>query len=476
MNTYFSNYFASLYDAEIVAFFRGNVSENAFSDVMKEIWESCNVSEIVAVCLDEEKTIEAKKITNQIWSRIQTWEDWKNIIVYDIEFGTTIIRSMLKSKIPDFDPRTEHMKDLLFDEIKRVVYWKNFFDKNEVCAVLLDDGISYEGYPREFATKYGIPVYAIDVDITRKIGHDYYYGTFFEYYKDFWNKLSLDEKRIGIDYAKNKLRARFLGDTSDLPYMKGITPYGTFSNNRKIIEENDKIKVLICAHIFGEDSYQCGPQIFDNNYISWLQHIGELSNKHKEYDWYIKAHPSGEASDEIILKEYIRSYPRIKAVPVDISPIVLREEGIKFALTVSGTVGHEYPLLGITVINAGNNPHMMFDFDYNPSTKKEFDELIESLPTLREKKTNEIYQYYCMEYLYYDRGKMDYRKKFFDEGILTDNAAKLWANNELFTYKNYGYYLEQISEKKIENIMENMGNIIREIDEWSPEVFYKKSI
>ena len=85
------------------------------------------------------------------------------------------------------------------------------------------------------------------------------------------------------------------------------------------------------------------------------------------------------------------------------SPFQLKEEGISYALTIHGSIGYEYPMLGINVINAGNNPHIAFDFDINPKTIEEYDEVIFNLEKVNKKiDINEIYMFYLIHFGYYE--------------------------------------------------------------------------
>lgn len=473
---FFANYFATKKNAKIVAFSRYHLAVDKMSTVIKDIAKSYNVSSILDYQISEDQEKETNRILHDIWSNIKSWEDWKNISVYGIEMGTTIIRSILRYKLPTFDATSLHMKGLLAEEIKRIVYWNYYFKTHKVCAVLLDDGVTIEGYVRELAIAYGIQVYGIDNDRIRRLNHNYCAEPFVKYYKEFWNSLSEEEKQYGLAYSKKRLMARLKGDTSDIPYMQGSTPYKN-NDERAVIYGNNSIKLLICPHVFDEDSYDYGEQLFDNNYISWLQHLGELSNRYTSYDWYLKPHPNSSARDYMILEKFVKEYPKIKLISSSVSPVQLKDKGIKYALTVRGTLGHEYPLVGISVINAGVNPHIGFGFNYNPVSKKEFDLLIDSLegqnPIID---IDEIFQFYAIHYLFYDKSQMDYRKYFFKGKELNEDIAIMSANGSAFSCSNYDHFLKEINEERVSELMKKMDVIVEKINAWREDYFYKKDI
>ena len=67
-------------------------------------------------------------------------------------------------------------------------------------------------------------------------------------------------------------------------------------------------------------------------------------------------HPDPLPGTEVIIREILEEFPRITFIPPETSHHQLVKEGIDFVLTAYGTVGHEYPALGVQVINAGYNP------------------------------------------------------------------------------------------------------------------------
>ena len=79
----------------------------------------------------------------------------------------------------------------------------------------------------------------------------------------------------------------------------------------------------------------------------------------------------------MVLQELQRKYPRFNIIPAETSHHELKSQGINVALTVFGTIGWEYPALGITTINASrNNPHACFNFSVTPSTREEYEHIL----------------------------------------------------------------------------------------------------
>ena len=61
-----------------------------------------------------------------------------------------------------------------------------------------------------------------------------------------------------------------------------------------------------------------------------------------------------------------KKYPSLKLLQKNLSHNRIISKGIKCVLTTYGSIAHEYPLFGIPVINAGENPHSGYNFSINP--------------------------------------------------------------------------------------------------------------
>ena len=179
----------------------------------------------------------------------------------------------------------------------------------------------------------------------------------------------------------------------------------------------------------------------------------------------------------MILESYVKRYPKIQMLPLHVSPLQLKKEGAAYALTVCGTIGHEYPAIGIEVINAGINPQSAFDFTWNPKTKEEYDDLIMNLETLKPKgNIEQLYQFYSMHYLFYDREYIPYRTMFYKNPLLPMCKEELEVyGKELGTWK-YEEYMKEWTIQKHEKLWNEMGGIFKKMDDWRPDVFYKRKV
>lgn len=369
--------------------------------IKTRLYRSFNVVDVILYDFTEEQEQEISFIYNQICTSIQNKQDVLNITINGYRFGLYIYSVFLRFVSPVFDlPKYKiDIFEIVLSCIKNVVYWENYFKYHTVKAIILEDAIYTQSYMREIAISHGIPVYSVRISQCARCYSGYFtcsrYGI---NYKNAFMELSQEEKEYGISWAKHKLDMRVHGDNSDIPYMGNR---GTYKNRQadKLLLCSEKIKVVICPHCFTDDPFPYGEFLFHDQY-EWLEYLGKLSQE-TDYDWYFKIHPAAEELSLGIYEQILRRYQNIHLLPIEASAVQMRDEGMEFALTLWGTIGHEYAYLGINVINGGYGPHSDFSFNYNPKSLDEYKELILNLPSLnRNINKEEIYQFYCMHYLY----------------------------------------------------------------------------
>lgn len=475
---YCSNYLAEKYDASIYGYCRYGASVKNASEVVLDIYKAFNVVGLVDSSLTEELQKESDAIFENVWDGLYTWKDWKNISIYGICFGTTFIRDFLRENVPDYNLRSERMRVFVKATVDTIVFWYHYIQDHDIKNVLMADAVCWEGYIRDITITKGIPVYAVEY-IMEKACFDFHGHTdACLHYKDMWQELTPEEQEYGLKWAKEHINQHINGSVDEVdPSGIYIFSFAEEFKKENVLHSDDKIKIIICPHIFEEDSYWCGEQIFDNSYMEWLCHLGELSEKTPNYHWYLKMHPYVRRRDLMILESYVKRYPKIQMLPLHVSPLQLKKEGAAYALTVCGTIGHEYPAIGIEVINAGINPQSAFDFTWNPKTKEEYDDLIMNLETLKPKgNIEQLYQFYSMHYLFYDREYIPYRTMFYKNPLLPMCKEELEVyGKELGTWK-YEEYMKEWTIQKHEKLWNEMGGIFKKMDDWRPDVFYKRKV
>ena len=475
---YVGNYLAQRHDAEIHCFLRGGIPERDLMGTcrtVRDIWHSFNVIGVFNTVCNQEQSKKAKEIFERAWSSINTWEDLRNLEIEGINFGDNIIRDFSRHYVPYVEVKSSpRLEKFMRFAISYIVYWLDYFNEHDdIKAVCLCDGVCREGYLRDVAMSHGIPTYwTIYGRAAQRLSFGYPNHREFEHYKEFFRQLSQKEQEIGLEWAKRSLDARLHGDTKDIPYMsKSIY---SVEVGERVLEQNDKIKVVICPHTLYDDIH-CGWSVF-GSMIEWLIHLGELSNK-TDYDWYLKIHPKAGQRDVSCFNEFVKYYPRIKLIRAWTSPKQLQAEGVKFAFTMYGTIGHEYPALGIQVINASNNPHTAFDFCHNPKTKEDFDDIVWRLPELADRDIDlrGLYEFYCVHFLYYKVARipatvMFRRPELFQ--MITNKERRILPPKIVNRHKQY---LDDWTPDFHEITKQKVAELFKEVDERfdKSDVFYK---
>ena len=442
-----------------------------FYPEIKDYYKSVNVADIFDISLNNIQEQESLNIFNSVKKQIADFRDWNNITIYDCEFGIEITRYYLRFGKLAFDPQNDYYMECLKESIDYIVFWKDYFDNHDVKGVLLIDGIYHEGIINILANRKGIPVYMLNLDNCARITPHFHLGKAFPYLKKIFDGLDENEKKEGIKWGKKQLKLLTEGsDEAVIPYRGKHKTVFRKINYEDIINNNEnddgQLKVVICPHSFDDDYMQNGSQICDN-YFEWLRILGEES-KDTNYLWFMKLHPGESDRGNNIIEQFVALYPHIKLLPLDTAPDTLVTSGFKYAFTISGSIGHEYPYMGINVINAGDNPHMSFDFNINPKSKEELIYFIHNLDKLDYKADlNELYQYYYIAY-----GKKDYIYRTIKprDIIRLDKWCKDFDDwryspgyNENIVYKKY---LDNFTEELHEQIKKNMFKALNIIDNW----------
>ena len=170
---------------------------------------------------------------------------------------------------------------------------------------------------------------------------------------------------------------------------------------KKLIFNNTKkLKILVATHCFTDAIHFYGKCLFPD-FFEWLKFLGELSKKYN-YDWYIKFHPSEYDNNKKHFEYFEKNYKKFILLPKYTNNNDILKEGVDAVLTVFGSVGHEYPLFNIPVINASNiGAHKNYNFNFYPNNIKEYENLIKNIKKLKINKNkikDEISEYVYMAY------------------------------------------------------------------------------
>ena len=118
----------------------------------------------------------------------------------------------------------------------------------------------------------------------------------------------------------------------------------------------------------------------------------------------------------------------------------------------------EYAYHKIPVINASvNNPHVKYNFNYNPKNVFEYEYLIKNLDNLKNKKLNfskdKILEYYFMRHMYVDKNWLiDDLEKMIDS---------VGGYDGQWSYSFYDYWLKNFTENKHNKVIHTIKNFLK---------------
>jgi len=206
------------------------------------------------------------------------------------------------------------------------------------------------------------------------------------------------------------------------------------------VETGDsKIKVLVAAHDFYDSPHIYGDYFYPD-FLEWIQALITISYN-CNYEWYVKTHPFLRGNGREILNNLVSDVKNFTLLPQTMSHPEIVELGITHALTVYGSIAHEYPFLGIPVINASrNNPHSGYSFSVTPKSRGEYERIISSLENFEHQiDEREILEYYYMKYILPGKSWLiaDYELYTSETGFPQDQVSRkvftyLLSNNRLF--------------------------------------------
>ena len=456
--SYLLNILAKKFNAKIVSY-----STN--KKIRTRIWDKIYRSYNVESHLDFKLTRQQKKRSHSIYEKviptIRTKQNLFDLHVCNVWIGVDVYEEyLMRYTKPTVDITDVRSLIILKEAVDILVFFIDYFKNNNVKAIdssHIGVRLNSNLIPKIAGRLFNIPYYTAHA---RSIVHypepHLQYkeeGRRFSNYHKYFIKLPEKEQSDGIAYAKERMERRFSGEVGvDMMYSTK-SAFSTAENPTSVVKISNRIKVLVCTHEF-YDSPNCYGGLLFMDFYEWLLYLVDISVK-TDYDWYIKTHPDVIPLSEKIIKEFSKSNPNFTIIPKNTSFHQLAKDGISHVLTCYGTVGQECPLLGMSVINAGNNPHMGYNFNYHPKSLEEYESLLLNLSIVNKKiNVNDIYEFYYMHH-----SKM---------GIISDDwffasYEKMLSDlteSERIEFEIFPYFLKTLTPEKHQKIISTMQGYI----------------
>lgn len=450
--SYFLNVLADRTSSRIVTYSKSDVYA---SPVVRRVYESFGAEEVVR----PELTLEASRTEQAAWveaarrsvSSKQTLFElkmaglWVGIDIYE-----TYLRVMRKPTVDTGDPA---LWQFVAEAAEAVVFWRAYFDRHEVKALVVShDCYIYPGILCKIAYERKVPVYLPSLRAFY-MADRMHTSTLplYRRYPEMFARLPAEQQRAGREMARQQLERRFRGEVGvDMSYSTK-SAYHSDNTSVPVLAASDRIKVLIASHCFFDNPHGYGDMLFVDFY-EWLCYLGRLAER-TDYDWYIKMHPDALPGTEDVIRDVLARCPRIKVVPQTTSHHQLVKEGIRFVLTVFGSVGHEYPAFGVQVITAGGNPRMAYSFNRHARTLEEYEAMLLNLGKLSPAiDLEELYEFYYMHHCYViaDDLFLDSYRSFVSSVSGKDQLGPLV----------YDHFMRQLSKEKHTRIIQRVDEFI----------------
>lgn len=433
--SYFSNILSSLNDAKIVSIFPRRVNfKNYFYNLLFPsspfaIQKSYGSTKIVNPTYHE-------KISHNKIKDIKQKKDILKIVINKIYIGDLIYDEYLvKNNISTIDLNSKILNNHLREAYKLFYFWYDYITKNKVKALILSHSVYFVGIPGRIANYFNIPVYNVSATGTYCLSKNYFLKmSNFEFSKKKFLELKKGNQKKLIINSKKQILKRFSGkkdikQLNDRKISQNI--FGSIDKKKRILNQNHKFKILIATHCFQDAVHVYGNYIFED-FFEWMDFLGIQSERLKNYEWYVKSHPAIFERNKETLLYFTKKYPNLILLQKNVTHNQLIYEGIGAVLTVYGSVGHEYPLFGIPVINASSHgPHDSYDFNFYPKNKKDYLRLLNKIENLKINKSKikkQIYEYFAWRYLteYHIFKNFNLDPKKYLDFISSDQIYDIW--------------------------------------------------
>lgn len=338
-----------------------------------------------------------QEVVAGLWPQVVDKQSLFDLKIEGVWLGIDILETyMQKCGRPEVDLTDPRLKALFVETVGLVLFWQDYFKHHDVRAL----GTSIDGYTAnntvtKVAQAAGVLVYAPDFLAPRIRDVPFAASVAFIKYREIFSALPLEEQVYGLARAKEQLDRRLSGEVGvNMAYSTKSAWHRDFQTER-VVRPSARTKVLICSHDFVDAPHSHGGMLFVD-FVEWLKFVAEAAHE-TDYDWYIKLHADHDPASADVVKEIAAAFPNLTIVPSSISHHQLIQEGINVVLTCYGSVGHEYPLMGIPVLNAGYNPHIAYSFNYHARSREEYRDYLKRLPQLSANvNPQDVYEFYYM--------------------------------------------------------------------------------
>ncbi|MEO6054531.1 MAG: hypothetical protein ABIP97_11000 [Chthoniobacterales bacterium] len=412
-HSYLANYLADKFGGRIESYqFTGSPDQ-----VMKEVFASFGANFTLTMGDKAEYKDEAFAIFESLQSK---W-DVVNLTLDGILIGDKIYDTYLRAyNLATVDLKDERLAEIILQGVTVFHTIRKYLAKTKVAALLTDDP-SYinTGILARMMFAANIPIYIcswgsqlmlwkVDPQTSNSgkkfpppaLVHPYYS------YRTLFARLSSEKQAAAILRARDALEKRLAGVFCPLICLPQ-SPYSDDTHKGTVLTGTGKPKMLVMLHDFIDSPHTHRNMLFPDFY-EWLCFLLEHAER-TDFDWYVKPHPfasaGGGAINEAnrgVVTELKKRFQKVTWLPPTASNQQIMADGVTALFTVHGTVAHEFAYRGVPVVNAGDSPHIDYDFNIHARTVEEYAAYIANADQLKlEIDREKIEEYFYMNYFYF---------------------------------------------------------------------------
>ena len=434
---------------------------NFFLKKRKKIYEAFNCFELInEIDLKINQNFKSK-IINSFKDKVSSKEELLKYKVKDILVGDLIYDTYLRTK----NSRARATIDNLDDEylISLVVRSHVIVDKlidiftDYNVKLLLPSHSSYiqYGVSVRIATKNNVPVIFLykkglsgkKIYFLKKDDDQVYDNLPYHRFKATFRQMSVSAQKNALSIGNELINKRFSGKGDDYMRKFKVNPYKK-NINSNLIKLNSKKKYFIFSHCFFDTSHNFRNMIYTDLY-EWIIETIKIIKLTYNYEIYIKSHPFSKWGNKQILKQIVKNFPDVVLLGEEISNHDIIKSKPELILTVHGSVGHEFPVKKIAVLNAGDNQHINYQFNLHANNIQQYKDMILNID--KHKKNlifshKELCEFWYMRFFHYFKDDM--------------NQLTIKDNSELFKFDNQ----KTNSSINLKNINHSFDSICDEVN------------
>ena len=362
------------------------------SPQQKKVYEAFGAR--LALTMEDTRPFEARAAAEaaEIFAGLKDKWDLVKLTVEGVLVGDLIYDTYLRH-VPasTVDLRDERLLGYIREALLIFYASREYLERRRPMAVFVDHIVySHVGMMPRLAMAMDIPVFMANyapelyvhrVDVAAKrenIPHPIRHP--FWVYPEWFAALPPETQDAARARGKQTIEERLSGKINNR-ILPGQSAYAAVSDTR-IMADNGRPRILVLLHDFCDAAHGYRYLLFPDFY-EWITFLLTEAEK-TPFDWYVKPHPNNAdrsrgamnaANHEVVL-DLQKKFPRATFLAPSVSNRQLVAEGLASMFTIHGTAGHEFPYLGVPVVNAGDNPHVGYSFNTHPKSLDEYRELI----------------------------------------------------------------------------------------------------